>query len=56
MSSADLLEQGLWAFIATAGFGVLFNVPTRMLPVCGFTGAVGHMWRRALLAFVTMRF
>ncbi len=32
------------------GFAVLFNVPTHMLAVCGFTGAMGHMWRRALLA------
>ncbi|HEX3049489.1 MAG TPA: threonine/serine exporter family protein, partial [Aggregatilineaceae bacterium] len=50
MSHLELLEQGLWGFIATAGFGVLFNVPTAMLPVSGFTGAMGHMWRRALLA------
>lgn len=50
MSNLQLLQQGFWAFLATAGFGVLFNVPTRMLAVCGFTGAMGHMWRRALLA------
>ena len=50
MTHLDLLKQGLWGFIATSGFGVLFNVPTRMLVVCGFTGAMGHMWRRALLA------
>jgi len=50
MSHWELLQQGFWGFIATSGFGVLFNVPTRVLPVCGFTGAVGHMWQRALLA------
>ena len=26
------------------------NVPLAMLPVCGFSGAMGHMWRQALLA------
>lgn len=50
MTTFQLLEQGFWGFIATGGFAVLFNVPTRVLAVCGFTGAVGHMWRRALLA------
>jgi uncharacterized membrane protein YjjB (DUF3815 family) len=50
MNNTQLLQQGFWAFLATAGFGVLFNVPTRMLAICGFTGAMGHMWRRALLA------
>ncbi len=49
MIVAELLQQGFWAFLATAGFGVLFNVPTRALPVCGFTGAMGLMWRNALL-------
>lgn len=50
MTNLELIKQGLWGFIATFGFAVLFNVPTRMLAVCGFTGAMGHMWRRALLA------
>jgi len=45
----DLLQQGFWAFLATAGFAVLFNVPTRTLAVCGFTGAMGLMWQEALL-------
>ena len=49
MIVAELLQQGFWAFLATAGFVVLFNVPTRALPVCGFTGAMGLMWRNALL-------
>ncbi|HMM30086.1 MAG: threonine/serine exporter family protein [Chloroflexota bacterium] len=49
MQFADVLQQGFWAFVATAGFAVLFNVPTRMLAVCGLTGALGLMWRAALL-------
>jgi len=49
MTTPALLEQGFWAFLATAGFAVLFNVPTRMLAVCGITGALGLMWRDVLL-------
>ena len=49
MNIGGLLEQGFWAFVATTGFAVLFNVPTRMLAVSGFTGAMGLMWRNALL-------
>ena len=49
MNVGGLLEQGFWAFVATTGFAVLFNVPTRMLAVSGFTGAMGLMWRNALL-------
>ncbi|HML23633.1 MAG TPA: threonine/serine exporter family protein [Aggregatilinea sp.] len=50
MSTAALLEQGFWAFVATLGFAVLFNVPTRMLLICGVAGTLGHMWKRALMA------
>lgn len=50
MSILTLIEQGFWGFIATLGFAVLFNVPTRMLLICGVAGAIGHMWRRALMA------
>lgn len=49
MSVWDLLQQGFWAFVATLGFAVLFNVPSRMLLVCGLTGAAGHLCRRLLL-------
>jgi uncharacterized membrane protein YjjB (DUF3815 family) len=51
MTNLELLKHGFWGFIATAGFGVLFNVPTRLLIICGFTGAMGHMWRRSLIAY-----
>ncbi len=49
MSLWQLLEQGFWAFVATVGFGVLFNVPARALFFCGLTGAAGHICRRVLL-------
>ncbi|MFD2117942.1 threonine/serine exporter family protein [Paenibacillus yanchengensis] len=31
----------LISFIATATFGFLFNVPAKLLPVCGFVGMTG---------------
>lgn len=49
MNGLELLEQGFWAFVATFGFGVLFNAPSRVLIYCGLTGAAGHVCRRALL-------
>ncbi len=49
MTIWTLLQQGFWAFIATVGFAVLFNVPTRVLVFCGLTGAGGIMCRHALL-------
>jgi len=49
MNILDLLIEGFWAFVATAGFAVLFNVPSRVLIACGLTGALGDMCRRALL-------
>lgn len=39
-----LREFGL-AFIATLGFGLLFNVPRRTLLACGLSGAVGRTVR-----------
>ncbi|HEC23455.1 MAG TPA: threonine/serine exporter [Chloroflexi bacterium] len=39
-----LREFGL-AFIATLGFGLLFNVPRRTLFACSVTGGVGRMVR-----------
>lgn len=49
MNIWNLLVQGFWAFIATVGFAVLFNVPPRVLFYCGLTGAAGIICRRALL-------
>lgn len=36
----DFLLQALFSFIATACFGVIFNAPTKVIPYCGFVGAV----------------
>ncbi|MGC4000657.1 MAG: threonine/serine exporter family protein [Anaeromyxobacter sp.] len=39
---ADLLAQAALAAIPAAGFGMLFNVPFRMLGWCALLGAVGR--------------
>jgi uncharacterized membrane protein YjjB (DUF3815 family) len=44
----QLLFQGLFGFVATSGFAILFNVPRRALPVCGLIGAAGHLIRFVL--------
>jgi uncharacterized membrane protein YjjB (DUF3815 family) len=44
----DLLIQGLFGFIATTGFAILFNVPRRVLLSCGLIGACGHVLRFVL--------
>jgi uncharacterized membrane protein YjjB (DUF3815 family) len=49
MSLWEIAQQGFWAFVATAGFAVLFNVPRRAIVFCGLNGAIGIMCRRALL-------
>ncbi|TCP28979.1 uncharacterized membrane protein YjjB (DUF3815 family) [Scopulibacillus darangshiensis] len=38
-----LLEQAVTSFIASAAFGVLFNVPRRSLLPCGFVGMLGWL-------------
>ncbi len=48
MTITDLLLQGLFGFVATAGFGILFNVPRRALFICGLIGAAGHLLRFVL--------
>lgn len=37
------IEQLVTSFIASAAFGLIFNVPKRMLPQCGAVGMVGWM-------------
>ncbi|RLQ93866.1 threonine/serine exporter family protein [Falsibacillus albus] len=37
------MEQVLTSFIASAGFGILFNVPKESLIKCGFVGTIGWM-------------
>jgi uncharacterized membrane protein YjjB (DUF3815 family) len=36
-----IIEQLITSFIASAGFGVIFNVPKESLVKCGFVGMVG---------------
>lgn len=44
-----LLEDAFWSALAATGFAILFNVPIRTLPVCAFSGAVGHALRTFLM-------
>lgn len=37
----SLWFQIVISFIATACFGVIFNVPTKAIPACGLVGAIG---------------
>ncbi len=48
MTISDLFLQGLFGFVATAGFAILFNVPRRALLICGLIGAAGHLLRFVL--------
>jgi uncharacterized membrane protein YjjB (DUF3815 family) len=45
----NVILQGFLAFVVTVGFGVLFNVPRRVLFWTGIVGAAGHMLRYAML-------
>ncbi len=36
-----MLQQLVVSFVATAGFGIIFSVPSRLLVACGFVGMVG---------------
>jgi uncharacterized membrane protein YjjB (DUF3815 family) len=40
-----VLREFFLAFVATMGFGMLFNVPRRTLPACGLTGGLGMVVR-----------
>ena len=39
----DYITQLILSFFATAGIGVIFNVPRKTLIYCGFVGVVGWM-------------
>jgi uncharacterized membrane protein YjjB (DUF3815 family) len=49
MIAWELLQDGLLAAVPAVGFGMLFNVPTRVLTHCGVLGAVGHSLRFGLM-------
>lgn len=37
----DIIIQIIVSFIATSCFGVVFNAPTKAIPICGLVGSVG---------------
>ncbi|RDU36762.1 hypothetical protein DRW41_11970 [Neobacillus piezotolerans] len=39
----EILEQLITSFLATAGFGILFNAPRNMLGKCGIVGMAGWL-------------
>ena len=45
----QLFQSFLFAFAATVGFSLLFNVPRRHLPVTGFVGACGWIVYQLLI-------
>jgi uncharacterized membrane protein YjjB (DUF3815 family) len=45
MTLIDILLQWFCGFVVTVGFGILFNVPRKMLLPCGIIGASGHLLR-----------
>lgn len=45
----DLLEDAALAAVPAVGFGMLFNVPTRLLWHCAILGAIGHALRLLLV-------
>ncbi len=48
MTITDLFLQGLFGFVATTGFAILFNVPRRALLIAGLIGTAGHLLRFVL--------
>lgn len=48
LSLATVLFQGLLGFVVTVGFGVLFNVPRKVLLWAGLVGAIGYLLRYVL--------
>ena len=49
MSTVALIEDLVLAAIPAVGFGMLFNVPARVLIHCAVLGAVGHGFRLVLM-------
>jgi uncharacterized membrane protein YjjB (DUF3815 family) len=44
-----VIRDGFWSAIATIGFAVLFNVPSKQLTWCTITGATGRGVRKLLM-------
>lgn len=50
MTLVSLLQNTLWAALASAGFAVLFNAPRRALIACAFVGSSGYLVRALLVS------
>ena len=51
MDYLSLLAQITWGSVAAAGFGILFNVSFRMIPLCAVCGAHALAVRTACVGF-----
>ncbi|KEF38785.1 hypothetical protein M670_01999 [Schinkia azotoformans MEV2011] len=49
-----IVEHLITSFIASAAFGIIFNVPKRALPQCGFVGMVGWLIYIALVNYFSV--
>jgi uncharacterized membrane protein YjjB (DUF3815 family) len=47
----DYFINLLFSFIATAGFGIIFNAPIKAIPVCGLVGSIGWIIYYTLMQF-----
>ena len=49
MNTVDIvgfvIQDGIWSALAATCFGILFNVPPRLLPGCAAAAAFGHALR-----------
>ena len=44
-----VIQDGIWSAIASICFGILFNVPPRLLPGCAVAAGLGHALRTLLM-------
>lgn len=44
-----VLQDGIWSAVAATCFGILFNVPPRLLPGCAVAAGFGHALRTLLM-------
>jgi len=44
-----VLQDGIWSAVAAVCFGILFNVPTRLLLGCAVAAGLGHALRTLLM-------
>lgn len=44
-----VIQDGIWSAVAATCFGILFNVPLRLLPGCAIAACLGHAFRTLLM-------